>query len=109
MLKYLRRHPVERLTIGGGIGKLSKLAQGAVDLHSSRTQVDLAGLARLAGVADIANAQTALQALEIAGEALALPVVARAREAVLRQLKGAEIKVDMVMVDRQGRIVARSD
>ncbi len=41
LLKYLARHPVERVTIGGGIGKMAKLAQGAGDLHSGRSQVDL--------------------------------------------------------------------
>ena len=45
LLKYLRRHPVARLTIAGGIGKLTKLAQGAMDLHSGRSQVDFARLA----------------------------------------------------------------
>ena len=38
MLKYLARHPVEKVTIGGGLGKLTKLAQGAIDLHSGRSQ-----------------------------------------------------------------------
>ncbi len=36
MAKYLRRHPVARLTVGGGLGKMTKLAQGAMDLHSGR-------------------------------------------------------------------------
>src|SRR5699024_7239492 len=36
VLKYLRRHPVPQLTIGGGIGKLTKLAAGHLDLHSGR-------------------------------------------------------------------------
>ena len=40
LLKYLRAHPVPRLTIAGGFAKMSKLAQGALDLHSSRSQVD---------------------------------------------------------------------
>ena len=40
-------HPVPRLTIGGGFAKLSKLAQGHLDLHSGRSQVDLDGLADL--------------------------------------------------------------
>ncbi len=48
LIKYLRRHPVERLTIGGGIGKITKLAQGAVDLHSARSQVDFDALAEMA-------------------------------------------------------------
>jgi cobalt-precorrin-5B (C1)-methyltransferase len=33
LLKYLRDHPVPRLTIGGGFAKMVKLAQGALDLH----------------------------------------------------------------------------
>ncbi len=48
MLKYLARHPVPRLTVAGGIGKMAKLAQGAMDLHSGRSQVDFARLAELA-------------------------------------------------------------
>ena len=34
LLKYLKLHPVPRVTIGGGFGKMVKLAQGAMDLHS---------------------------------------------------------------------------
>ena len=45
MLKYLRGHPVPRITIGGGVAKLSKLAQGHLDLHSARSQLDLDWLA----------------------------------------------------------------
>jgi cobalt-precorrin-5B (C1)-methyltransferase len=40
LLKYLRVHPVPRLTIAGGFAKLTKLAQGALDLHSGRSQVE---------------------------------------------------------------------
>ena len=48
MLKYLRTHPVPRVTIAGGVGKMTKLAQGLLDLHSQRGSVDLAVLAKLA-------------------------------------------------------------
>src|SRR6202011_295846 len=51
MLKYLRRHPVARVTIAGGVGKMTKLAQGLVDLHSKRGSVDVAALAGFAKVA----------------------------------------------------------
>src|SRR5205814_1560328 len=47
-LKYLRRHPVPRLTIAGGFAKIAKLAQGHLDLHSSRSRLDAAALARSA-------------------------------------------------------------
>ncbi len=55
MLKYLRKHPVARLTIGGGIGKMTKLAQGALDLHSGRSQVDFEALARMMGQPELAQ------------------------------------------------------
>ena len=48
MLKYLRRHPVPRVTIAGGVAKMTKLAQGLLDLHSKRGEVDLAELAKFA-------------------------------------------------------------
>jgi cobalt-precorrin-5B (C1)-methyltransferase len=47
VLKYLRRHPVPRLSIAGGIGKLAKLAADHLDLHSKRSQVDFTLLASL--------------------------------------------------------------
>ena len=48
MLKYLRRHPVPRVTIAGGVAKMTKLAQGLTDLHSKRGEVDHALLAEFA-------------------------------------------------------------
>src|SRR6516165_4604520 len=45
--KYLRRHPVPRLTIGGGFAKLAKLAAGHLDLHSARSRVDTKALAQM--------------------------------------------------------------
>lgn len=70
LLKYLRDHPVARVTIGGGFGKMVKLAQGALDLHSGRSQVDLAWLAQLAPelpAADVLAANTAQQVLDMSG------------------------------------------
>ena len=46
-LKYLRRHPIARVTLAGGFAKLAKLAAGHLDLHSSRSGVDLPALAEL--------------------------------------------------------------
>ena len=45
MLKYLRRHPVPRVTVAGGMAKMTKLGQGLLDLHSRRGEVDLRWLA----------------------------------------------------------------
>ena len=108
MLKYLDRHPIERVTIGGGIGKIAKLAQGAVDLHSSRSQVDLALLADQIDDPRIAKAETALHALQIAGEPLAINVAVRARTRVTELLKGSAKYVDVILVDRNGKILTRA-
>ena len=48
MLKYLRRHPVPRVTVAGGMAKMTKLGQGLLDLHSRRGEVDLNWLSRIA-------------------------------------------------------------
>lgn len=107
-LKYIRKHPVPRLTIGGGIGKITKLAQGAMDLHSSRSQVDFERLAAEFGVPSAASANTALHAFELIGPEMAQRVSAAARESALRSLRGAGIQVDVVVVGRSGQILARS-
>jgi cobalt-precorrin-5B (C1)-methyltransferase len=112
LLKYLAAHPVPRITIGGGIGKMTKLAQGARDLHSRRSQVDFAALgamARAAGLRDVAHANTALEAVEIAGPLLAERVAAQARDTALAILRGAPVAVDVVVIDRAGAVLARTD
>ena len=107
MLKYLRKHPVARVTIGGGIGKMAKLAQGAVDLHSSRTQVDFAQLAEWAGNDNVRTANTALEAYTIAGAPLAARI---AQEACVtaQTMVGDAVQIDTVVIDRAGHIIARA-
>jgi cobalt-precorrin-5B (C1)-methyltransferase len=107
MLKYLRKHPVARVTVGGGIGKMAKLAQGAVDLHSSRTQVDFDVLAEWAADPAIKNANTALEAYTIAGAPLAARIAKEACAAAQR-LVGDQSIVDTVVIDRAGNIIGRA-
>ena len=118
MLKYLRRHPVPWVTIGGGFGKLSKLAQGALDLHAQRSRIDMDALATLfqeAGAdADLAGkvptANTALEVLEWArarGIPLGDAVARRAREVALATLAGGS-KVDVAVFDREGALVGHA-
>lgn len=119
VLKYLRRHPVPRLTIAGGFAKMSKLAAGHTDLHSGRSQVDTAFLAQLASgagatpalAAAITDANTGLGALQISqaqGVRLGDAVAVAARDAALVVLRGAPVSVDTICVDRAGTIVGRS-
>ncbi|MFF0745911.1 cobalt-precorrin-5B (C(1))-methyltransferase [Streptomyces sp. NPDC004111] len=120
VLKYVRRHPVERLTVCGGFAKLSKLAAGHMDLHSGRSQVDkgfLAELARRGGAdealaAEIAAANTGLAALQLCqarGVPLGDLVAVGARDEALSVLRGAPVAVDVICIDRAGTVVGRSE
>jgi cobalt-precorrin-5B (C1)-methyltransferase len=119
MLKYLRTHPVPRVTIAGGFAKMSKLAAGRLDLHSKRGAVDLpliAGWLRglgadgaLAEAAEAAN--TALEILEMAERAkipLADHAAECARQQVTKTLNNAAIDADVIIAARDGRIVGRA-
>ncbi|MBT2386802.1 cobalt-precorrin-5B (C(1))-methyltransferase [Streptomyces sp. ISL-11] len=120
VLKYVRRHPVDRLTVAGGFAKLSKLAAGHLDLHSARSQVDkgfLAELARRAGADEplasaVAAANTGLDALQrcaARGVPLGDLVAATARDEALAVLRGAPVTVDVICIDRAGTIVGRAE
>ncbi len=117
-LKYLRRHPVPRLTLAGGFAKLAKLAAGHLDLHSGQSRIDAAALAQLleeigAGAEIVAAARVAEGAgevLALAGEhraALAGRVARAAREVALATLAGG-IAVDVVVFDRHGAALAHA-
>lgn len=114
VLKYLRRHPIPRLTLAGGFAKLSKLAAGHLDLHSKRSQVDLRLLASLVPEPlrePIRGANTALHALELsmaAGVPIGDLVAVRARDVALDVLAGAPVALDVVVIDRAGTIVGRA-
>jgi len=119
MLKYLRRHPVRRVTIAGGFAKMTKLGQGLLDLHSKAGQVDrewLAGLLQESGAPEdlvdgCRHANSALQVLQDA-ERRGVPVgqlVARAaRKTALDVLRGSEVEIDTAVFDRSGRLVGEA-
>ncbi len=118
MLKYLRRHPLPRLTIGGGFGKLSKLAAGFGDLHSGRSQMDRGLLTDLlmglqapdAVIAHVRSANTANEILGMAqseGLALGDAVAVRARDEALKIAEGA-LEIEVVVFDREGKPVGRA-
>ena len=118
LLKYLAKHPFERLTLAGGFAKLSKLAGGHMDLHSSRSIVDLVALADYAGTVgadektqeSIKIANTAMEALTIAQSAdvaLGDAVAARARGVAMATLTGGT-EVDVMIFGRTGELVGRA-
>jgi cobalt-precorrin-5B (C1)-methyltransferase len=119
MLKYLRRHPVARVTIAGGVAKMTKLAQGLLDLHSKRGAVDhaaLASFATAAGASDmlaqrIMASNTAAEAFAHAADAnvmLGDEVARGAQRAAADVVVGAGIDVEVLLFDRDGRLAGRA-
>jgi cobalt-precorrin-5B (C1)-methyltransferase len=119
MLKYLRRHPIARVTIAGGVGKMTKLAQGLLELHASRGAVDFAALAGLAGTGSSSDAVTQrIMASNTAAEAFAHAAAANVMlgDAVARAAQQTAsdvvadggIDVEVLLFDRDGRLVGHA-
>jgi cobalt-precorrin-5B (C1)-methyltransferase len=119
MLKYVRKHPVPRVTIAGGVGKMTKLAQGLLDLHSRAGSVDLGVLAKLAekaggsrGLAErIVASNTAAEAFshaEADGIALGDEVARAAWETAVGVVAGQPIEIEIAVFDREGRLVGHA-
>jgi len=119
MLKYLRKHPVQRVSIAGGFAKMTKLAQGMLDLHSRAGSVDLNFLAELAAgehappeiIEQIKHANTAGHVLEITqpyAPHLADTVAAHAWKTAAKALSGANVALEIAVFDREGKLLAHT-
>ncbi len=119
MLKYLRRHPVPRVTVAGGFAKMTKLGQGLLDLHSRAGEVDFSWLAERvaetgghAALVEAARspntAQEVLDAARKSGLALGDVVAAHAWRTAARALAGAEVSLEVAVFDRNGGLVGRT-
>lgn len=115
LVKYLRMNPIPRLTLAGGFAKFTKLAQGAIDLHSARSQLDFAVLAQWGadiGMSSdaISQANTALEVLQMADEAqkqaLCDLISRKAYDKIKSLLKEAEVEVEILLVSREGSLLA---
>jgi cobalt-precorrin-5B (C1)-methyltransferase len=118
-LKYVKTHPVPRVTIAGGVAKMTKLAQGLLDLHSKRGAVDLDALARFAEegdgtpalIARIKKSNTAAEAFWHAranGIALGDVVARAARDTAAKVVAGNSVDVEVILFDRAGEAVGRA-
>ena len=118
MLKYLRRHPLPRVTIAGGFAKIAKLAAGAGDLHSGRSQVDNELLAQAlsdlgATPAQFAAARQANTANEVlsAARAAGLPLadrIAEQAQTVACAMAEGRLAVEIAIFDRDGGLAGRA-
>ncbi len=119
VLKYLKKHPVPKLTLAGGFAKITKLAQGHMDLHSGRSAVDFKWLAeRLKDLdaperlqKECLSANTAMQVLTLSMEhnlPLADKVAEIARTKAL-DISGEKSRIEVMIFSRSGALVGRSD
>jgi cobalt-precorrin-5B (C1)-methyltransferase len=118
-LKYLRAHPVAKVTIAGGIAKMTKLAQGYLDLHSKRGRVDFDALGEVAaaegGSPDlkvrIAGANTTPEAFAFAeadGIALGDAVARLAWKTAAKVVAGSDMQLEIAVFDRDGKLAGRA-
>ncbi len=118
VLKYLKKAPVGKLSICGGFGKLSKLANGHLDLHSGASKIDfkqLADVAEGAGadlylVEKIMTSNTSIEALKHCqqqGIDLAGLVCENALK-VARKIVPMSVELEVWAVDRKGKVVANA-
>lgn len=116
MLKYLRDHPVPRVTIAGGVAKMTKLAQGMLDLHSKRGAADLDALAAVALGAGASNAlaekiRGANTVAEAFAEATAdgIPIGQAIADGAWRTaaavLKDPSIELEILIFNREGELM----
>jgi cobalt-precorrin-5B (C1)-methyltransferase len=112
-------HPIARVTIAGGFAKMVKLAQGRLDLHSRSGEIDMAVLAGWLGeqgappevVTKAAAANSALEVFQLskaAGIDLPANIAARALAVAAAAVKNEAIRVDVVVFDRLGGLLARA-
>lgn len=118
LLKYLRDNPIPNLTLAGGFAKFTKLANGFLDLHSGRSQVNLDWLASEAekiglvpnDSAKVRVANTALEALEIMQGKIAIAnhIASLAQATAIKTLRGAPVNVEVIIFDRKGNQLAKA-
>lgn len=118
VLKHLRKVPVPKLSICGGVGKISKLAGGHMDLHSRKASIDFQHLGQTASdlgappplVAAVRNSNTSLEAVahcRQAGIDLPAALCSQALQQAARRVGGAT-RVEIWAIDRAGAFVANA-
>ena len=119
MLKYLRTHPVEKVTIGGGMAKMTKLAQGRMDLHSKRGLADFEVLSQLVKEAGgssgfvnyVQKANTVAEVFKLAGDEdvdLGNLIARKAWNVAAAVISKPEIRLEILVFDRQGKLLGEA-
>lgn len=119
-LEHAKAYGLQKVTFVGMAGKFSKVAQGAMLIHSKNAPVDFGFLASVAGragaspeqVQEIAAANTASQVVDMmteAGNNIFFEQLCRhACEQSLAHMNGGMI-VEMVLITMKGRVLGRAE
>ncbi len=113
-----RLMPIKKLSICGGFGKISKLAQGHMDLNSRASSIDFEHLrftAKNLGATDalcekITHSNTSIEALQHC-QKNNIDLAHNLCEQALKVAKGiipSTIVVEVIAIDRQGNFVAKA-
>lgn len=116
-LKYVHKNPVKQVSIAGGFAKMTKLAMGMRDLHSSRGQVDFEFYAEIFEEQNadpeicekVRQANTALEVLGIAKSVkvnITLPIAHLAQRQAMKMLDRTGIPITVLVVSRDGKPLA---
>ena len=115
LLKQIRHSAINRLSLCGGFGKLSKLAAGHLDLNSRASAISFDHLAQMAAEAgadaalcqQILGCNTSIQALKLCQQAQVplAETVCRYAFSVSRKYLPEHCLLDVWAVDRQGHFV----
>ncbi|NQZ33503.1 MAG: cobalt-precorrin-5B (C(1))-methyltransferase [Oceanospirillaceae bacterium] len=123
LLKHLKKGQVQKLSICGGFGKLTKMAQGELDLNSRKCSIDFAFLSdcisrllKAQGREDqslltkVSAANTSIEVLNLANtENLALAaLICQLAQEKAAKIVASNIIVEVFAINRQGDIVASS-
>ena len=118
LLKHLRKVPVTKLSICGGFGKLTKLANGHMDLNSRSSSIDFEQIARLADQAGgdaelhafILQANTSLEVLKRC-QSLGIDLAQQVCNAALIEAQKVvhkvqpQVEIEVWATNRQGEFV----
>lgn len=118
VLKHCKQVDIQRLTICGGIGKISKLANGHMDLNSRVSAIDFSHLAMVAEslgargelLHDIAQANTSVEVMQLCHQKN-IAIADRLCElalAVARKKVPKHITIDIRATDRKGQFVGQA-
>jgi len=115
VLKHLKKAPVDKLSICGGFGKITKLANGHLNLNSRESAIDFSHMAELAkqlGADDalqkaILSANTSIEVLALC-QKNKLDIAQRVCDHALVKAKAivpSSVHVEVWVIDRKGQFV----